>query len=90
MAAMVAAPALEELVVAVLPEADPELAGVGVADAVEAEDTAVKLAGSSCPQSAFSVARQAACAAALSVSLTAAALQRLKFSSQMKVGIVWV
>jgi len=60
MAAMVAAPALEELVVAELPAALPDAVGVAVAEAVEAEDTAVKFAGSIWPHWDFSVARQAA------------------------------
>ena len=51
---------MEELVVAELPAAPPELVGVAVAEAVEAEETAVKFAGLSWPHSDFSVARQAA------------------------------
>jgi hypothetical protein len=82
---MVAAAALEELLVALLPEADPVEVGVELEELVEAK---VRFVGSIWPQVDFSVAAQAAWAWALLGVLTASALQMLNSFSQRKVGIV--
>lgn len=84
---MVAAAALEELLVALLPEADPVEVGVELAleELVEAK---VRFVGSIWPQVDFSVAAQAAWAWALLGVLTALAVQMLNSCSQRKVGIV--
>jgi hypothetical protein len=87
---MVAAAALEELLVALLPEAVPVEVGVELAlDEEELVEAKVRLVGSIWPQEDFSVAAHAAWAWALLGVLTASALQMLNSCSQRKVGIVW-
>jgi hypothetical protein len=86
--AMVAAAALEELLVALVPAPDPVAVAVELVLGDELLAVAVKFVGSRWPQAVCSVDLQAAWAWALLGFMTALELQRANSASQMKVGIV--